>query len=66
MDTSQEREAEKLGQRCGREGSTNPKMTHQGINLVGSATVLLIDNLCLIQSVILHSAEGCHLIRKHS
>lgn len=54
MDTSQEREAEKLGQRCGRGGSTNTKMTHQGIDLVGCATVLLIDNLCLIQSIILY------------
>lgn len=53
MDTSQERESVKLGQRCGRGGSTNTKMTHQGIDLVGSATVLFIDNLCLIQSIIL-------------
>lgn len=58
MDTSQEREAEKkkkkkLGQRCGTEGSTNTKMTHQAIDLVGSATVLLISNLWLIQSIIL-------------
>lgn len=54
MDRSQETEAEKLGQRCGRGGSTNTKMTHQGIDLVVSATALLIDNLCLIQFIILY------------
>lgn len=55
MDTSQEREAEKLGQRCGRGGSTdNTKMTHKGMDMGGSATVLLIDSLRLIQSIILY------------
>lgn len=55
MDTSQEREAEKLGQHCGRGGSTNTtKMTHKGMDLGGSATALFTDNLRLIQSIILY------------
>lgn len=53
MDTSQAREAEKNWDVVVFE-ETQILKWHQGIGLVGSETVRLIDNLCFIQLIMLY------------